>query len=112
LVTRHSSLVTLTLSRQGCTIRSTSHPTRPTAERATAMDKQSYDKQKYEREIEEILAKYEKEVEHKEGVEKPARQLGSFPPANARRPRRAWSLGFPSINWRRLSAGQSLLSDI
>ena len=49
------------------------------------MDKQSYDKQKYEREIEEILAKYEKEVEHKEGVEKPARQLGSFPSANARR---------------------------
>jgi hypothetical protein len=60
------------------------------------------DKQKYEREIEEILEKYEKESGRKTRTEGQIGTIRPAPTAPVRRPPQAPS----NINWRRLSSGQ------
>lgn len=68
------------------------------------MDKRQYesDKQKYEREIEEILAKYDKDAERKK-AEGSADRINSFRPSLSNQSRRGPGI---SLNWRRISAGQ------
>ena len=64
------------------------------------------EKQKYEREIEEILAKYDQESGRKERAERPTRPVSNYPPPGNRGfspPKRVPSTNW---NWRRMSAGQ------
>lgn len=69
------------------------------------MDKRRYenDKQKYEREIEEILEKFEKDPERKKKVEDGNGRLASFRPSHSSPSRKGPIL---PTNWRRASAGQ------
>jgi hypothetical protein len=69
------------------------------------------EKQKYEREIEEILAKYDQESGRKERSERPTRPVGSYPPPPNRGgspPKQVPSSS--NFNWRRVSAGQYMLA--
>jgi hypothetical protein len=67
------------------------------------------DKQKYEREIEEILARYDKEKDsdRKKRPDNATRPIGNYappPPVPRSQPRRQQS--FLPSSWRRISAGQ------
>jgi hypothetical protein len=66
------------------------------------------DKQKYEKEIEEILAKYdkEKETDRKKKAESPTRPISNYPPPASNGPRPQSRGSFLPASWRRLSAGQ------
>ena len=70
------------------------------------MDKQSYDqdKQKYEREIEEILAKYDKDHERKSPANGAGERPTSFRPVVPARP--APRVPSAPSGWKRASAGQ------
>jgi hypothetical protein len=61
------------------------------------------DKQKYEREIEEILAKYDQETGRDRTKPKEDRQVGNIRPAT---PGRGSGPSLSLPNWRRISAGQ------
>ena len=62
------------------------------------------DKQKYEREIEEILAKYDLEAEQRKATEKPAGRFTNIPQSRYPGPRRSPS--FTPPNLKRMTSGQ------
>ena len=69
------------------------------------MDKQrsEREKQKYEREIEEILSKFDVETERRDRVERPGMRLSGVRPGGYGYTRRTWSL---PKNWKRFGSGQ------
>jgi hypothetical protein len=73
------------------------------------MDKQrsEREKQKYEREIEEILSKYDLETERKDKVQRPGIRMNSVRPSGYADKRRTWSL---PKNWKRFSSGQYIVA--
>jgi hypothetical protein len=65
------------------------------------------DKQKYEREIEEILAKYDKESDRKPRADRPARPAGNYPPSvPGRYARSTPNRQLIPSSWKRASSGQ------
>src|SRR5437879_1836050 len=92
---------------QSCTIRVRRYNTPPRLKTRGngVMDKKKYDheKQKYEREIEEILSKYDMETDRKEKPRLPAIPPGGFQTRKPYASGRSWSL---PKNWRRFGSGQ------